>query len=127
MTIPFKKQFSLDQRISESQRIISKYPDRIPIIIECSKDLDDLIKKRKFLVPKDISVSYLLYIVRRKIRIDSNKAVFMFSENKLLCAQSMIGSLYDEYINKQISIDGGDCVKGDRFFYITLSYENTFG
>ena len=43
----FKKKFTLEQRISESSRIIHKYPDRIPIICQHShtdKKLKDIEK-----------------------------------------------------------------------------------
>ena len=61
MTKSYKEEFSLDQRSSESNRILAKYPDRVPIIIECkNKELNGLIHKKKFLVPSEISVSYLI-------------------------------------------------------------------
>ena len=123
MTTSFKKEFTLDQRISESGRILAKYPDRIPIIIECNdKELAKLIKKRKFLVPYDISVSYLVHIIRNKIKLDSSKAIFMFYEKTLLTSASMIGELYEKHKEN----NKGD-TRGDKFFYITIAYESTFG
>ena len=123
MLSSFKKDFTLAQRISESTRILAKYPDRIPIIIEYNDaELLKIIKKRKFLVPHDVSVSYLNHIIRNKIKIDSSKAIFMFYENILLNSTSMIGELYEKYKK-----NNKEYIKGDKFFYITLSYENTFG
>ena len=123
MLSSFKKDFTLAQRISESTRILAKYPDRIPIIIEYNDaELLKIIKKRKFLVPHDVSVSYLIHIIRNKIKIDSSKAIFMFYENILLNSTSMIGELYEKYKK-----NNKEYIKGDKFFYITLSYENTFG
>ena len=34
----FKNKFSFDKRVLEAQRILSRYPDRIPVICEKSKN-----------------------------------------------------------------------------------------
>lgn len=117
----YKNQTSLEDRRNESNRVLARYPDRIPVIIECTNsELSKLIKKRKFLIPRDIIVSTLIQIIRGKITIESSKAIIMFHENKLLSAQSDLGGLYENYINETEH-------EGDRFLYITLSYESTFG
>ena len=46
----FKNENSFDQRLQEATRVINKYPDRIPIIVERSKKADNscpLIDKNK--------------------------------------------------------------------------------
>ena len=45
----FKELYTAQERISESNRIIAKYPDYIPVIIDCSEKLGQL-RKQKFLV-----------------------------------------------------------------------------
>lgn len=117
----FKNKLTLQQRIDESNRILSKYPDRVPIIIECDKELDKLIKKRKFLAPRDISISHLSHIVRDRISIESSCAIFMFCDEKLISGQTIIGNVYDEYLTKRRKIDD------DKFLYISLAKENVFG
>lgn len=117
----YKNQTSLEDRINESNRVLSKYPDRIPIIIECTNsELFKLIKKRKFLVPRDIIVLTLIQIIRDKICVESSKSIIMFHENKLLCGQSDLGAMYDSYMHEKK-------YDGDKFLYITLAYESTFG
>ena len=51
MVKSYKERFSLDQRISESERILSKYPNYIPMIVEIDSKFGE-IKKNKFLVPR---------------------------------------------------------------------------
>jgi GABA(A) receptor-associated protein len=105
----------------ESQSILAKYPDKIPVIIECkNNDLAKLITKRKFLVPRDINCSHLLVILRNKINLDSSKGLFMFHDNVLLSGTNIIGEIYEKHIRDDINVD-------DRFLYITLQYESTFG
>lgn len=124
----FKKQYDLNKRIQESNAIMAKYPDRIPIILQCdNKELASMIKKRKFLVPRDIQVSYLLSIIRGKAQIDSSKAIMMFHDNKMLNGTNSIGTLYEEYIENIHFKSNGSDESRDKFFYVTLQFENTFG
>ena len=124
MTTSFKKEFSLDQRISESNRILAKYPDRVPVIIECNdKELSSLIKKKKFLVPRDISVSYLLGIIRGRVSIPSNKALFIFHDSRMLSSLSIIGEIYEQ--DREYKFNSPE--QYDKFLYINIAYESTFG
>lgn len=115
----YKEQFSLEHRISESNRILAKYPDKIPVIIECqNKELNERIHKKKFLAPRDISISYLLQIIRGRIKLESGKAIFMYVDNKLLTPNIMINEIYEKYMEDK---------REDKFLYVELAYENTFG
>ena len=47
----FKDKYSFDRRINESTKIIEKYPERIPIIVErFNRSLPD-IDRKKYLAP----------------------------------------------------------------------------
>ena len=120
----FRKEFTLEQRIHDSNSILSKHPDKVPVIID-SKDqqLLQTIKKRKFLVPRDISASYLLITIRNKIKLDSSKALFMFTDDAMINGTSIIGESYEDY-KKSNKLYG---IQTDKFFYITIAYETTFG
>lgn len=69
----------IDQRIQESKKIKTKYPDRIPVVVEKvpNSQIQD-IDKRKFLVPNDISVAQFMWIIRRRIQLPAEKAIFLF-------------------------------------------------
>ena len=41
------------------------------------------IDKRKFLVPNDISVAQFMWIIRKRIQLPSEKAIFLFVEKVL--------------------------------------------
>ena len=45
----FKNKHTFDRRVKESQRILEKYPDRFPIIIEKHRKCDFDIDKNKYL------------------------------------------------------------------------------
>jgi len=107
----------LSYRIAESERISSKHPGYIPVII-----LNDKlkIKKKKFLVPKDVSASYLLIAIRKHIELDSSQAIFMFCDNVLISGNHMMYDIYNRHVISKKN-------NGDLFLYITISCENTFG
>lgn len=69
----------LEHRMQESNKIRSKYPDRIPVVVEKAPNsqIQD-IDKRKFLVPNDISVAQFMWIIRRRIQLPAEKAIFLF-------------------------------------------------
>ena len=81
-----------------------------------------MLKKNKFLVPYDLTVSYLLVTIRKQIKLDSSSALFMFCDSVLLSGTQTLAEIYKNYkFNNNIrSID-------DNFLYITIEEENTFG
>jgi GABA(A) receptor-associated protein len=115
----FIDKFTLNQRINESNKILSKYPDRIPVIVERSKSCSDqipLIDKKKFLVPMDLTIGQFIYIVRKRIQIPATKAIFLFTENGVLPPTGhTIRMIYENYKNV------------DNFLYFNYHSETTFG
>ena len=66
----FKDEFPLESRVSESTRIRSKYPDRVPCIVEKAEKSDiPNIDKKKFLVPCDLTIGQFVYVIRKRIRL----------------------------------------------------------
>ena len=50
-----------------SQKIRSRYPDRIPVIVERAENSNiENIDKRKYLVPNDITVAQFMWIIRKR-------------------------------------------------------------
>lgn len=105
------------ERVKKSQFIMEKYPDRVPLIIQPSKNDRDSypIDKSKYITPRDLTLLQLQHIIRRRIHFPAEKALFMFINNKIYPITSVIGTVYDN--NKD----------SDGFLYITYCQENTFG
>ena len=58
---------SLEDRLTESNKVLIKYPDRIPVIVEpLTKDIVG-INKNKFIVSKGMTFGQLIYIIRKII------------------------------------------------------------
>lgn len=113
----------LSKRISESKRILSKFPDRIPVIILSNNSkLQRSLTKNKFLVPYDLTVSYLLANIRNQIKLDSSNALFIFCENILLSGSDELSKIYTNY-----KIKNNIGPLNDNFLYLSIEEENTFG
>jgi len=112
----FKEKYTDEERLVESSKIIVKYPDRIPIIVEKSiKSNIASIDKNKFLVPNDITVGQFVYIIRKRIELTPEKAIFVFINNILPPTACNMKEIYEQH----------KC--DDGFLYIEYSGENTFG
>ncbi|KAF7836876.1 autophagy-related protein 8i [Senna tora] len=112
----YKHDFSFDERLKESQSIIRKYPDRVPVIIEkySRTDLPDLDKK-KYMVPRDMSIGQFIHILSTRLRLSPGKALFIFVNNTLPQTASRMDSIYESYKDN------------DGFLYMCYSSEKTFG
>jgi GABA(A) receptor-associated protein len=109
--------YTLEERKKKCFELRKKFPDRIPVIIEKSEKskLKPFDGVKKFLIPGDITTSGILYIIRKRLNLDSKEALFIFINNELPPANMIVKQLYDRY-----------CKNGDIMF-ITYCEENTFG
>jgi GABA(A) receptor-associated protein len=113
----YKESKSIVTRIREAHEIMTKYPGRIPIIVEKSlnaKDVPD-IDKSKFLCPDTITLGQFIYIIRRRLVLPPEKALFIFIKNTLPLASQLIKEVYAQYRDT------------DGFLYVTYTGESTFG
>jgi GABA(A) receptor-associated protein len=107
----------LEERKKESGKILSKYPDRIPVIVDVFADSANNVKldKNKYLVPTDLTVGQFMYVIRKRCKLAPEKALFLFVDNKLPMANNLMSQLYKSNANE------------DGFIYITVHEESTFG
>uniref|UniRef100_A0A8C4QN98 Gamma-aminobutyric acid receptor-associated protein-like 2 n=1 Tax=Eptatretus burgeri TaxID=7764 RepID=A0A8C4QN98_EPTBU len=112
----FKEDHSFDHRRAESSKIRNKYPDRVPVIVEKvpASQIGE-IDKRKYLVPADITVAQFMWIIRKRVQLPSEKAIFLFIEKTVPQSSASMGQLYSEHQDE------------DGFLYVAYSGENTFG
>ena len=100
----------------ELDQVLLKYPDRVPVLVEKSKksDVPD-IDRHKYLVPTDLTLGQFVYIIRKRINLDSQKAIFVFVNNIIPPVSSLMGTIYQEHKDD------------DLYLRVTYSGENTFG
>ncbi len=112
----FKGKFSFEKRKAEAERVLAKYPDRIPVIVEQnSGNKLPTIDKTKFLVPNDLTIGQFVYVIRKRIKLSPEKAIFLMIDSKLPATSALLSQVYQENKDK------------DGFLYTTYSGENVFG
>ena len=100
-----------DYRIYMTQeRIKEKYTDRIPVIVEKKNVSDGLpdIDKKKFLVPQDITVGQMAYVIRKRIKLQPEQALFIVCNGKMPPTSELLSGLYER--------------EADSDFFLYLSY-----
>lgn len=115
----FKAENTLEQRKKESSKIMGKYADRIPIVVEVAKDSAGVLSlknnKYKFLAPDELTLGQFNFVIRRNSTLKQEQGLIIFINNVIPPTSRTLKSLYDE--NKD----------EDGFLYCTISVENTFG
>lgn len=111
----FKSSYSFEERKKESDRVLSKFPDRIPVI--CEKLERSKIKEnvpKKYLVPKELNLSALSIIIKKKLNMRPETAIFIVINGKMMAGSNM-NDIYNLYKDE------------DGFLYAKFSEENVFG
>ncbi|CAL8129940.1 unnamed protein product [Prunus armeniaca] len=180
-TKSFKDEFTFEQRVEESQDIMAKYPDRVPvrptnksfsflfffrfsflvstlftdiqvttedyvylklkgkemlwdhsysllltirflwamvsqvIVEKYSRTNLPQMEKKKYLVPRDMSVGQFIYVLSSRLHLAHGKALFVFVKDTLPQTASLMDSVYESFKDK------------DGFLYMCYSTEKTFG
>lgn len=115
--IKFIDAHDLESRKKESESILGKYPDRVPIIVEKSENCFDLmdLDKNKFLAPKDINFGQFQFSIRKRMNLSPEKALFFFTNNIIIQNTENISVCYEQHKQE------------DGFMYVVYTSENTFG
>mmetsp|Transcript_15701 Transcript_15701/g.52858 ORF Transcript_15701/g.52858 Transcript_15701/m.52858 type:complete len:144 (+) Transcript_15701:8-439(+) len=118
LSMSYRDAHSFESRRTQALAIRAKHPDRIPIIVE-KRPRDatlPLIDKKKFLVPADLTVGQFVYVIRKRIALKPEQAIFLFvSKGTLPPTVATCQAVYDSHKDE------------DGFLYMTYSGENTFG
>lgn len=111
----YKSEKTYDERLSETKAMLSRFSDRIPIIVEKKKDTIQTIDKRKFMVPRTLTMSQFVFVIRKRLKLKSTEAIFVFCNNRLVNQSTLMSDIYES--------DKDD----DGFLYLIYDFENTFG
>merc|ERR1712205_111466 len=113
----FKDEHTFEKRVEEADKIRKKHADRIPVICEKAEGSDIAeIDRKKYLVPQELTVGQFVYVVRKRLRLPPEKAIFIFVDGVLpSTGAALMSQMYKDYKDP------------DGFLYVTYSGENTFG
>lgn len=112
----FAYKYTFQERYWESNRVLQKYPDRIPIICDKNKNCSmKEIDKQKYLAPKDLTCGQFIYILRKRLHLPSEQAIFIMINGSIPPISRYMSEIYEKNKNE------------DGFLYITYTSENVFG
>lgn len=91
----FQKTNDVAKRTAEVEKILAKYPDRIPVVVEKRrgshmKDID----KHKYLVPISITFGQFIHVIRKRVSLRPEEALYVFVNGELVSASELISAVY---------------------------------
>ena len=113
----FKENNTLDKRVAEVRKITTRWPGRIPVILERARNsrLEEF-EKSKFLCPNEYTVQQFLSCLRKKIKMSRDKALFVFVNGKeLVTGDTPMAHLYESKKDE------------DGFIYMIYSEQEVLG
>jgi len=111
----YKRKKPFKTREKEAKAILKKYPNLIPIVVEAKDDIKNTLDKSKYLVPAKMDMSEFMFVIRNRIKLKKEQALFMFVNNHIPKMTSNLQHIYDCHKDK------------DGFLYMSITSENTFG
>ena len=119
-TFEIKKEKTLDERKEYSKKIMEKYPTRVPVIIKKSKNdkilQDTITGYSRYLMPKNLSISEIMFIIRNKLDLKPEQAIYLFVNGSTLVPMNeCLSNIYNLHKSE------------DNILYIVYKAENTFG
>jgi GABA(A) receptor-associated protein len=115
---PSFAQQPLEKRKKEADKILEKYPHRIPCIVEraeSSKNSIALIDKTKYLVPDDMTFGQFIFTVRKRLKLEKEQAIFLYVNNLLPPTTMTMSQVYEEHKDES------------NFLMITYAAESSYG
>lgn len=114
-----KRDVPLERRKHDAAAMRAKYPERVPVVVERATGSSDIpdIDKKKFLVPLDLTVGQFVHVIRKRIQLKPENAVFVFVNGTTLPpTAALVSTVYQEEKDPE-----------DGFLYMTYTGENVFG
>ena len=113
----FKHLYSLNQRKNECEKILLKYPNRIPVI--CEKNYNSTnapdIDKHKYLVSRDLTLGQFMHTIRQRMNLTADVGLYIFISGFIPSNSQFLSNLYVDFRDD------------DGFLYVIYDVENTFG
>jgi hypothetical protein len=91
--------------MTKIQNILNKYPDRIPIVLFSKTYIKG--NPLKFIVPYELTITQFMVLLRTKIELKPEEAIFIFvkdtetGQDIMLQSSLTMDSLYSKYKDKE--------------------------
>uniref|UniRef100_A0A5S6R0X5 Uncharacterized protein n=1 Tax=Trichuris muris TaxID=70415 RepID=A0A5S6R0X5_TRIMR len=117
-TISYKASKSLAKRREETALVKSRFPNKLPVVIErhYKETVLPAIEKNKFLVPKEATMIQLLAVLRNRLNLrHGHTFYFLINGRTLVTSNETIMNVYEKHVDD------------DGFLYLTYTSKESFG
>ena len=104
-----------EKLLKESRSIRSKYPEKTPVIVR-TKNKKLKLDRQKFLIPNDLTVSQFMYVIRKRVELKKESAIFMLVNDLMPPSSQLMSQLYQDQHDKDTEM-----------LFAEIAMENTFG
>ena len=115
----YKEITTFEERKKRSSSLLTKYSDKIPVILEKSSKDKYLpkIDKNKLLIAHNMTTANIIQLLKNNLKINESTAIYIMISDKniMLSGAQSIESIYKDYKNE------------DGFLYLEYCTENVFG
>ncbi len=86
----------------ELDTLHKKYPNHICVFVQQSSRSADLppLDKHKYLVPKDLTVGSFMFMIRKRMSLPAEKALFIFVNDMIPTSSATLAELYAQHGSK---------------------------
>lgn len=107
----------LEERKLKCEAFLKTYPDKVPVLVSRLKgSTAQQIENERLLVPHELTVAQLIFIIRRRLKFPAEKALFLFVNGSIPSGTQTIQNIYNQYKNTN-----------DGFLRVAYTEENVFG
>ncbi len=111
----FRSEYTHEDRCYESEKMLSRYPDKIPVVCEISPNDNIKCSRMKYVVPRNLTIGQLSYYIRKRFELPPEKAMFIMINKVIPPTAALLSDIYNKY-------------KGsDNFLVLGIHFENFFG
>ncbi len=92
------------------------HPNKVPVIVERAPSSNvPEIDKNKYLVPGDLTIAQFLALIRKRIKLSNDQALFIYVNGTLPATSALFSTIYGEHRDE------------DGFLYVVYTGESSFG
>ncbi|KAK7867494.1 hypothetical protein R5R35_004502 [Gryllus longicercus] len=99
ITYEFKIRKTLEQRRSQAEAELQRYPNKVPVVVEevAEESTFAPLPNRKFMVPRQLTAGQFYYMLRQRLRLASEETLFVYLGGYLPRATDALGCVYDRF------------------------------
>ncbi len=80
------------------ERMRAKYPNAVFVYVSLARNSNlPPLDKQKYVVPKNTTVGQFMYIIRRRLQLSSDRALFIFANDMLPTSSQTMAEVYQQY------------------------------